>query len=79
VLQAAKDAGKVSIELLEPGKRARLNFRDYEKPGDNLGAEVDLVNNRLLGVKVAIRLDLAASVRGLDQETRFRGRGPAQQ
>ena len=26
-IQAAKDAGKVSIEVLEPGKRARLNFR----------------------------------------------------
>jgi enoyl-CoA hydratase/carnithine racemase len=38
-IQAAKDAGKVSIDLLEPGKRARLNFRDYEKPGDNLGVE----------------------------------------
>ena len=26
-VQAAKDAGKVSIEVLEPGKRARLNFK----------------------------------------------------
>jgi uncharacterized protein YdeI (BOF family) len=56
-IQAAKDAGKVSIEVLEPGKRARLNFRDYEKPGDNLGVEVDLVNSRLLSVKVATYLD----------------------
>ena len=58
-LQAAKDAGKVSIELLEPGKRARLNFRDYEKPGDSLGVEVDLANNRPLGLKVATYLDNA--------------------
>jgi hypothetical protein len=57
MLQVAKDAGKVSIELLEPGKRARLTFRDYEKPGDNLGVEVDLTNNRALGVKVATYLD----------------------
>jgi hypothetical protein len=28
LMQAAKDAGKVTIELLEPGKRARLNFQD---------------------------------------------------
>jgi hypothetical protein len=56
-IQAAKDAGKVSIELLETGKRARLNFRDYEKPGDNLGVEVDLVSNRPLGVKVATYLE----------------------
>jgi hypothetical protein len=56
-LQAAKDAGKVSIEVLEPGKRARLNFRDYEKPGDSLGVEVDLANNRPLGLKVASYLN----------------------
>ncbi len=52
-LQAAKDAGKVSVEVLQPGKRARLNFRDYEKPGDNLGVEVDLANNRPLSLTVA--------------------------
>jgi len=59
-IQAAKDAGRVTIEILEPGKRARLNFRDYEKVGDNLGVEVDLVNNRALGLKVATYLDDAA-------------------
>ena len=32
-IQAAKDAGKVTLEVLEPGKRVRLNFRDYEKAG----------------------------------------------
>jgi hypothetical protein len=56
-IQAAKDAGKVSIEVLEPGKRARLIFSGYEKAGDNLGVEVDLVSNRPLGVKVATYLD----------------------
>lgn len=56
-IQAAKDMGKVSIEILQPGKRARLNFRDYEKPGDNLGVEVDLVTNRALGLKVSTYLE----------------------
>jgi len=56
-LQAAKDAGKLSIEVLEPGRRARLNFRDYERPGDTLGVEVDLANNRPLALKVATYLD----------------------
>jgi len=65
-IQAAKDAGKVSIEVLEPGKRARLNFRDYEKPGDNLGVAVDLVNSRLLSVKVATYLDDAKDAVTLD-------------
>lgn len=65
-IQAAKDAGKVTIEVLEPGKRARLNFRDYEKPGDNFGVELDLVNNRPLGLKVATYLDDAKDVVTLD-------------
>ena len=65
-LQIAKDAGKVSIDLLQPGKRARLNFRDYAKPGDNLGVEVDLVSNRPLGVKVSTYLEDAKDAVTLD-------------
>lgn len=65
-LQAAKDAGKVSIDMLEPGKRARLNFRDYQKPGDNLGVEMDLVSNRPLGLKVATYLKDAQDAVTLD-------------
>ena len=65
-IQAAKDAGKVSIDLLQPGKRARLNFRDYAKPGDNLGVEVDLVSNRPLGVKVSTYLEDAKDAVTLD-------------
>ncbi len=66
MIQAAKDAGKVTIEVLEPGKRARLNFRDYLKAGDNLGVEVDLVNNRALGAKVSTWLDDAKDAVTLD-------------
>ena len=65
-IQAAKDAGKVSIDVLEPGKRVRLNFRDYEKSGDNLGVEVDLANNRPLGLKVSTYLDDAKDAVTLD-------------
>ncbi len=65
-IQAAKDAGKVSIDVLEPGKRARLNFRDYAKPGDNLGVEVDLTSNRPLGIKVSTYLADAKDAITLD-------------
>jgi hypothetical protein len=61
-IQAVKDAGKVTIEVLEPGKRARVNFRDYQKPGDNLGIEIDLGNNRIARVTVSSYLDSAAEV-----------------
>jgi hypothetical protein len=56
-LQAEKDAGKVSIDILEPGKRIRLNFRDYDRPGDNLAVEVDVANNWPLGLTVSTYLD----------------------
>jgi len=65
-IQLARDAGNVSIEVLDPGKRVRLNFKNYEKPGDNLGVEVDLTSNRPLGVKVATYLDDAKDVVTLD-------------
>lgn len=65
-LQAAKDAGKVSIDVLEPGKRARLNFRDYEKPGDSLAVELNLVSNRPLGLKVTTYLEDAKDIVTLD-------------
>ena len=51
-LQAAKDSGNVSILLVEPGKRARLDFKNYLRAGDLLSAEVNLVNNTLLGIKL---------------------------
>jgi hypothetical protein len=51
-LQAGWQAGKVSFSPIEPGKRVRLDFRDYQKSGDVLGLEVDVVNNRILKLNV---------------------------
>lgn len=56
-IQAAMDAGKASLHVLEPGKRVRLEFRDYQKPGDTLGVEIDLTDNGLLAATVASYLD----------------------
>lgn len=52
-LQVLKDAGKVSLDITKPGKRVRLNFHDYRRPGDTLGIEIDLTKNTLLGAKIA--------------------------
>lgn len=57
LIQAAKDTRKVSADMLQPGKRVRLNFRDYQKLGDTLGVEVDVTNNRLLGLTVKTYLE----------------------
>jgi hypothetical protein len=65
-IQAVKEAGKVTIDVLEPGKRARINFRDYQKAGDNLGVEIDLANNRVARVTVSTYLDAVTDVVMLD-------------
>ena len=56
-IQAAKDAGKVAVELTEPGKRARLTFSDYLKKGDTLALDVDLTNNHPIAANVNSYLD----------------------
>jgi hypothetical protein len=53
VLQARRDEGKLTIDLIDPGKRAQLDFHDYVKSGDVLGVEIDLTNNRILGLNVS--------------------------
>jgi hypothetical protein len=53
MIQRAVDAGKASMEVLQPGKVARLVFKDYELPGDSLGVTMDLTTNRLTAISVA--------------------------
>ena len=55
-IQASKDAGKASLHVLEPGKRARVEFADYNMAGDKLGIEIDVTNNTLLGLQVSTYL-----------------------
>lgn len=51
-IQAAKEAGNTSIDILDPGKRARLVFRNYLLPEDSLSTEIDLASNHILGASV---------------------------
>jgi hypothetical protein len=53
MIQRSVDAGKASIEVLQPGKVVRLVFKDYELPGDSLGVTMDLTTNRLMAISVA--------------------------
>jgi hypothetical protein len=57
MMKKAKEAGKVSFTPLESGKRVRLDFRDYEKPGDNLSMEMDVANSRISGLAVKSYID----------------------
>jgi hypothetical protein len=65
-IQAAKDAGNVSVQVLEPGKRAQINFRNYQQAGDNLAVVVDIANNIVAGVGVSTYLDSPADIVTLD-------------
>jgi hypothetical protein len=65
-IQASKDAGKVTIQVLEPCKRAQINFHDYQKPGDNLAIVINLANNVVAGLGVSSYLDSATDVVTLD-------------
>jgi hypothetical protein len=65
-IQATKDAGKVTIQVLDPGKRAQVNFHDYQKPGDNLAVVINLANNVVAGIGVSSYLDSATDVVTLD-------------
>jgi hypothetical protein len=56
-LQARKDAGKVSLDAAPGGQNIRVNFHDYEVPGDNLSVTLDPATNRLLGLDVATYID----------------------
>lgn len=52
LIQSAIAAGKVSIQVVQPGARATIKFADFIKAGDSLGIDVDPANNRLLGLSV---------------------------
>ena len=56
-LQAVKDAGKVAIQLTDPGRSVRLVFNDYLKSGDSLSVDVNLVTNQPMAVNVNSYLD----------------------
>jgi hypothetical protein len=56
-MQAAGRAGRVSVLVLQSGKRVRVNILDYHKVGDQVGIEMDLAKNRILRVTVATYLD----------------------
>lgn len=55
-IQAAKDAGKVSISP-QPGQRVRLTIADYLKAGDSLALDIDIAGSRPLEAKVSTYLD----------------------
>ena len=52
-IQNAVNSGKFSANMLEPGRRVQLEFRDYLKNGDLLAVDIELPTNRLLGMHIS--------------------------
>ena len=50
-LQTTFQSGRVAAQILEPGRRSRLDFKSYLLPGDVLGVEVNLTNNKILALQ----------------------------
>ncbi len=61
LIQRCKDAGKVSLEILQPGKVVRIVFRDYRLPGDALALTMDVAANRLTALDVSTYLGQPSS------------------
>jgi hypothetical protein len=53
LIQKCKDAGKASVQMIEPNRRALLQLRDYHQAGDLVGIELDLAGNTLSGYRVS--------------------------
>ena len=58
-IQAAKDAGKLSVVPPDPQGRAQVVIKDYVKAGDSLTIDVNAVTDVISGVTVATFTDSA--------------------
>ena len=65
-IQAAKDAGNVSMTQIAGGKTMKVDVKNYEKPGDDLGITIDMATNQILGLNVASYLTDASDAVTLD-------------
>jgi hypothetical protein len=56
-IQKIYAGGLVSIQVLEPGKKFKLSFPDYNEKGDMLTISVDKANQKLIGASVSTSVD----------------------
>ncbi|HEX5025877.1 MAG TPA: hypothetical protein VFV68_11430 [Agriterribacter sp.] len=59
-LQQIYAGGKATIQVLEPGKKFKLSFPDYNVKGDMLSISVDKANQKIMAVDVNTYIDDAA-------------------
>jgi hypothetical protein len=56
-LQQIYGAGKSTIQVLEPGKKFKLSFPDYNEKGDMLSISIDKASQKLMSVDVSTYID----------------------
>jgi|SRR5579863_1330321 len=56
-LQQIYGAGKVAIQVLEPGKKFKLSFPDYNVQGDMLSISIDKSIQKLMAVDISTYID----------------------
>jgi hypothetical protein len=49
--------GKISVQVLEPGKKFKLSFPDYNEQGDMLAISIDKVAQKIMGLSVTTSVD----------------------
>lgn len=61
LVQRSVQSGALGVQVLDPNSRVQLNFGNYFQPGDNLGADIALPGNNLLGFAVSTYVDTPAN------------------
>jgi hypothetical protein len=56
-IQKIYAGGTTSIQVLEPGKKFKLSFPDYNEKGDILSISVDKVNQKIMAVAVTTSVE----------------------
>ena len=56
-MQQINAAGKATIQVLEPGKKFKISFPDYNVKGDVLSISVDKANSKLMSLEVNTYMD----------------------
>jgi hypothetical protein len=56
-IQKIYGAGKMSMQILEPNKKFKLSFPEYNEPGDLLSMSIDKVNQKIMAVDVTTSVD----------------------
>jgi len=64
-IQAAKEAGRVTVTPPDPTGQVRLVIKDYLKPGDSLTLDANAATDRISGVTVATFTDKEKDAVGL--------------